>query len=120
MPHGEVSEIIAAPSTRVFDFVHDYTRRLEWDTLLREAYLDDGFQSAEKGATSVCKGRWMLGGIALNTVYVSYDRPRVAAVKMVNRPPFFESWAASIRHQDLSSNESRITYTFQFTSRPSA
>src|SRR5262245_60001595 len=55
MPHGEVSAIIPAPCADVFDLVHDYDRRLTWDTLLQEAYLDDGFTRAEKGATSVCR-----------------------------------------------------------------
>src|SRR6187401_3191723 len=118
MPHGEVSAIIPAPRDDVFDLVHDYDRRLTWDTLLQEAYLDDGFTRAEKGATSVCKGRRSLGGLALKTVYVSFDRPRVAAVKMINAPPFFATWAASIRHADVEPGVSRITYVFQFTARP--
>jgi len=109
-----------APSGVVFDTIHDYDRRLEWDTLLQAAYLDDGFTEAAKGATSVCVGRPTLGNIALKTVYVSFDRPKVAAVKMLNRPPFFGTWAASIRHQDLPDNRSRVTYTFTFTARPRA
>jgi hypothetical protein len=118
MAHGTVTEVIAAPAAAVFDLVHDYQRRLEWDTLLSAAYLDDGFTSAGVGATSVCVGRRSLGGLALKTVYVSFDRPRVAAVKLVNRPPFFEKWAASIRHTELGPAQSSITYTFQFTARP--
>lgn len=118
MAHGEVSEIIPAPSHTVFDLVHDYSRRLEWDTLLRAAYLSDGHTVVGKGATSVCVGRWALGGMALKTVYVTFERPTLAAVKMVNQPPFFEAWAASIRHDDLPPSESRITYRFQFTTRP--
>lgn len=118
MPHGEVSEIIPAPAGAVFDLVHDYERRLTWDTLLSEAYLTDGWKQAEKGAISVCRGRRSLGGIALKTVYVSFDRPRVAAVKMVNKPPFFATWAASIRHEEIGPSESRITYVFHFTAGP--
>ena len=118
MAHGEVTAIIPAPSLSVFDLIHDYSRRLEWDTLLRAAYLDDGHTIAAKGATSVCVGRWSLGGIALKTIYVTFDRPALAAVKMLNQPPFFQSWAASIHHEDISPSESRITYKFQFTSRP--
>src|SRR5215470_7875369 len=102
MPRAVVSEIIDAPSAEVFDLVHDYDRRLEWDTLLSAAYLDDGFTSAGPGATSVCVGRGSLGRLAFKTVYVSFDRPRVAAVKLVNSPPFFDRWAASIRHEDLA------------------
>lgn len=55
MAHGRVTETIPAPAREVFDLVHDYPRRLEWDTLLRAAYLDDGNTEAAKGATSVCR-----------------------------------------------------------------
>src|SRR5438105_15689275 len=118
MAHGKVSAIIPAPSAAAFDLLHDYSRRLEWDPLLRAAYLDDGHRVAEQGATAVCVGRRALGGLALKTVYVAFDRPRVAAVKMINHPPFFATWAASIRHDDLADGRSRITYTYTFTAKP--
>ena len=107
-----------APSAVVFDVIHDYARRLEWDTLLSAAYIDDGSAAADKGVITVCVGRPMLGRIALRTTYVSFQRPRVAAVKMLNRPPFFATWAASIRHEDLADDTSSVTYTFTFTARP--
>jgi len=119
MGHSEISEVIPAPSSAVFDLLHDYTRRLQWDTLLQAAYLDDGAKVAAKGVTAVCVGRKSLGSIALKTVYVTFERPTLAAVKMVNAPIFFQSWAASIRHEDISERESRLTYKFQFTARPS-
>jgi hypothetical protein len=118
MPHGEVSVVIPAPCQAVFDLIHDYARRLEWDTLLQAAYLDNGSAAAGQGVTSVCIGRRSLGGIALKTVYVTFQRPTLAAVKMVNSPPFFRTWAASIHHEPLSAAESRITYKFHFTTRP--
>ncbi len=118
MPHGEVSQIIDAPAAVVFDLVHDYDRRLTWDTLLSAGYLTDGCTKAELGATSVCIGRSSLLRIPLKTTYVAFDRPRLAAVKMVNRPLLFGTWAASIRHEDLPAGQSRITYTWTFTARP--
>lgn len=118
MPRAVVSETIPASSEAVFDLLHDYEHRLEWDTLLSAAYLEEGFTAAGKDVTSVCVGRPVLGKIALRTIYVSFDRPKVAAVKMLNRPPFFETWAASIRHEDLNAKESRVTYTFNFNARP--
>jgi hypothetical protein len=51
-------------------------------------------------------------------VYVAFDRPRVAAVKMINAPPLFARWAASIRHAAIGTGESRITYKYSFTARP--
>jgi hypothetical protein len=118
MPRGKESELIPATSAEVFDLVHDYGRRMEWDTLLSAAYLDDGHTQACKGATSVCVGRLGLGRFALKTQYISFDRPRLAAVKMLNRPPFFGTWAASIRHVEAGPRQSWIVYTYSFTSRP--
>jgi hypothetical protein len=118
MPCGTVVEIIPAARNDVFRLLHDYKRRLEWDTLLQSACLTDGFQSAGLHATAVCKGRALLGGIEMETVYVSYRDPDIAAVKMVNRPAFFDSFAASIRHRDLTNGTSRIEYRYSFTARP--
>ena len=118
MAHGEISELMPAPSTVVFDLLHDYRRRLEWDTLLRAAYLEGEHVCAGKGVTSVCIGRRSLGGIALKTIYVTFQRPTLAAVRMVNAPAFFAAWAASIHHEDLSAHESRITYKYHFKAKP--
>jgi len=118
LPISEIKEVIPAPATEVFDLLHDYRRRLEWDTLLQKAYLEDDFPEARKGAISVCQGRVILGGFALRTEYVSFERGKVAAVKMLNRPPFFDTFAASIRHADTSDNESEIIYKVNFTARP--
>lgn len=120
MAHGSVTEIVPASREAVFDLLHDYGRRLEWDTLLRVARLDDGFARAEKGATSVCIGRRAVGAIRMRTVYVAFDRPSVAAVKLVEPSALFERWAASIRHEALGPASSRVTYTFEFRARPRA
>jgi hypothetical protein len=70
------------------------------------------------GGVAVCTARRMLGGYSFRTRYVTFDRPRVAAVKLESRPPFFAAWAASIRHEDLSGGRSRATYTMTFRCRP--
>lgn len=114
----EVREIIPAPAEAVFDVIHDYDRRLEWDTLLQEAYLEPEFSEAGVGAISVCRGRTMLGGIALRTRYVSFQRGKVAAVEMLNKPPFFETFAASIRHLPIDRLSSEVIYKLNFTARP--
>lgn len=117
MPHGVVREVIPAPAADVFRLIHDYDRRLEWDTLLQRAFMVDG-RAPCVGAIAVCKGRPHLGGIELRTEYVSFDPPRVAAVRMVNRPPFFDTWAATIRHEPLSDSSSAVEYTYHFRARP--
>src|SRR5437867_11908174 len=108
MAHGEVSEVIPASAAEVFELLHDYGRRLSWDTLLSAAYLDDGLTEAGKGVTSVCVERRSLGSQALRTVYVSLDHPKVAALKLIDSTPLFGDWATTIRHTDLSPVSSRV------------
>lgn len=118
MPHGSVTDEIPATSAEAFALLHDYERRLEWDTLLQSATLCDGWQAAQLHARSVCTGKWYLGSIALETEYVSFNPPHIAAVKMANQPMFFETFAATIRHTDLPTGSSKIEYKFNFTARP--
>ncbi|NJM54031.1 MAG: hypothetical protein HC846_11985, partial [Blastocatellia bacterium] len=118
MPTAEIKEIIPASAVEVFDLVHDYKRRLEWDTLLKKAYLEDEFPESCKGAISVCQGKSFLSGFAVRTEYVSFERGKVAAVKMLNQPPFFDTFAASIRHLDIGENQSEIVYKVNFTAKP--
>lgn len=118
MPCGTISEAIPASGAEVFRLFHDYVRRLEWDTLLQAAYLTDGFATAGLGAASVCKGKWFLGGLAIETEYVSFRPPEVAAVKMVNRPALLDAFAAAIHHRDRGDGSSELEYKYSFTARP--
>ena len=118
MPTGTVTEEILASSAEVFALLHDYARRLDWDTLLSAARLEDGATQAGLGVESTCVGKPSLGGLALRTRYVAFRPPELAAVEMVNRPPFFASFAASIRHQDTGPASSLVTYRFTFQARP--
>jgi len=118
VPTAEIKEVIPASAEVVFALVHDYQRRLEWDTLLSEAYLEPEFSKAACGAISVCRGKFILGGFALRTEYVSFEKGKVAAVKMLNQPPFFETFAASIRHFEIDEKSSQIIYKVNFTAKP--
>ena len=118
MRGASVREQMPADSAAVFALLHDYDRRLEWDTLLKTATLTRGHCVAEKGATSLCVGKPLFGIVGMETRYVVFQAGRIAAVTLVNRPPFFEEFAASIRHEDNAAG-STATYKFRFAARPS-
>src|SRR5712692_11381608 len=99
--------IDASPET-VFDLIHDYRRRLEWDPFLKEARLLDR-DAAALGATCRCTSKNSFGGMAMDAVYVSFERPHVAAVKMIRGPRILESFAATLK-QDAVGNQTRVTY----------
>lgn len=117
MPSASITQEMPCSSSEVFALLHDYSRRLEWDTLLREARLTRGCLVAEKGATSLCIGKHLGGIIGIETKYLTFTPGVVAAVEMINRAPFFEHFAASIRHTDTPTG-SLATYRLQFTARP--
>ncbi|MEM7313878.1 MAG: SRPBCC family protein [Planctomycetota bacterium] len=119
MPTGSSSIEIAASSSVVFDLIHDYDRRLEWDPFLRSAELLHGSTKAARGVTSRCAARYLAGGMAMKTEYVSFDRPRVAAVRLVRGPWCFASFAATIRHAEVSADHSRVAYNYNFSTYPS-
>jgi len=117
MRGASVQRQMPVGSAEVFALLHDYDRRLEWDTLLKEARLTRGCSRAERGATSLCVGKPLFGLVGMETRYVSFEPGVVAAVKLVNRPPFFHDFAASIRHQDHPGG-STATYQFRFAAKP--
>jgi hypothetical protein len=121
MEHGaavECSADIAAPCEEVFDVIHDYNIRLSWDTLLSKACIVDGSAHAGLGVRTLCVGGRSVAGFGMETVYISFNRPHVAAVRMQSGPWFIADFAASIRHEALAEKQSRVIYKFRITARP--
>ena len=118
MPTGSVEIDIHAPAEVIFDLIHNYSRRLEWDPFLRQATLLHGAQSAGLGVSSRCVARRAVGGQGMDTVYVAFSSPGVAAVKMTRGPFFLRSFAASIRQCPIDDNTTRVTYRYNFKSQP--
>ena len=118
MASASVTIHIHVDPEAVFDLIHDYSRRLDWDPFLREARLLNGAQVADRGISSRCVARRAVGGLAMDTVYVSFERPRVAAVNMTRGPIFLRSFAASIRQDRIDDNTTRVTYRYNFEARP--
>ena len=109
---------IDAPPEAVFDLIHDYPRRLEWDPFLREARLLDA-DEAGVGATARCVAKLASGGLGMDVRYVAFDRPRVAAIEMVRGPWPLRTFAASLRHDPFDGGRrSRVVYAFHFTVGP--
>lgn len=117
MPTTSITRQMPCGAQEVFTVLHDYSRRLEWDTLLQSADLTGGHAKAGLGVTSLCVGKKSMGSIGIETIYVTFREGELAAVKMINHPPLFESFAASIRHQDNPQGSS-ITYRLSFRSKP--
>jgi len=115
--HLRVRESLPASCEEAFDLIHDYPRRLQWDTLLRAAWTEGG-AAAGPGVVATCTTRRSLGGFSFRTRYKAFRRPEVAAVRLESPVLFFESWGASIRHTGRVDGGSDVEYTMTFTCRP--
>jgi hypothetical protein len=118
IPRESLSIEINAPCATVFAVIHDYDRRLEWDMMLRQATLLGGATTAGLGVRSLCVGTWRGAFLGLETEYIRFVPGEVAAVKLTNQPPFFDNFAATIRHTAIADGRSRTTYIYNFRARP--
>lgn len=119
--HLQVRRLMPVSSELVFDTLHDYDRRLEWDTLLQRATVH-GHAPPGRGVVTTCTARRSLGGLAFTTEYKAFRRPRVAAVKLLRPTGPFAAWGASIAHEDVDDPAGPVrswcTYTMTFVCRP--
>ena len=117
--HAVLAQHVPADAATAFALVHDYGRRLQWDTLLRRA-ATEGSVPPGRGVVAVCSARRRLGGLTFRTRYVTWRPPHLAAVTLVDPHPLFATWAASLRHADRPDGTSDLTYTLTFRCRPAA
>jgi hypothetical protein len=118
MPSRSYSTEIAGSPEAIFDLLHDYDRRLEWDPFLRQARLLGGATEAGPGVRTLCVARLRAGGAGMETVYVSFCRPTLAAVRMTRGPWFLSTFAASLRQETVAARRTRVTYTVSLRGRP--
>jgi len=108
------SIIIDKNSEKVFDFTQDYSHRLKWDTFLKKAHLIEGATTADKGVKAYCVAK---NGIGMETEYVTYNRPRVTAIKMTKGPYMFKSFLGSWTFKELGKNKTEVIFLYSFSLR---
>ena len=107
-----------ASSAAVFEAFHNHRVRLNWDTLLREAYVEGGGSHPFVGAITVNKGRGWKRFFSMRTRFVTYQPPTIAAAHLVSPTGVFAKWAATMQHRDIGPDRSVMTYSFNLALRP--
>jgi len=106
--------LIDEKSEKVFDFTQDYTKRLVWDTFLKRADLIEGATAADKGVKAYCVAK---NGIGMVTEYVTYNRPKVTAIKMTEGPYMFKSFLGSWTFKEISNDKTEVVFLYSFSLR---
>jgi hypothetical protein len=105
--------LINENSERVFDFTQDYKKRLQWDTFLKKAELIEGAVIADKGVKAYCVAK---NGIGMETEYVTFNRPKVTAIKMTKGPFMFKSFLGSLTFKEIG-NKTEVLFLYSFNLR---
>jgi ribosome-associated toxin RatA of RatAB toxin-antitoxin module len=106
--------LINEKSEKVFDFTQNYNNRLKWDTFLKKADLIDGATIADKGVRAYCVAK---NGIGMVTEYVTYNRPKVTAIKMTKGPFMFKSFLGSWTFKDIPNDKTEVIFLYSFSLR---
>jgi ribosome-associated toxin RatA of RatAB toxin-antitoxin module len=111
----EDSIVIRQTPEALFALTQDYGRRLEWDPFLRSAVLVGGAMQAGMGVRAYCVAH---NGLGMETEYVSFNPPAVAAVKMTRGPWFIGGFAGSWRFIPEADGGTRVVFRYSVRARP--
>jgi hypothetical protein len=111
----EQSVVIRASPGELFALTQDYGRRLEWDPFLKSAELVGGAPAAGLGVRAYCVAH---SGLGMETEYVSFNPPRVTAVRMTRGPWIIASFAGSWRFEEVAPGRTRVAFRYHLRARP--
>jgi ribosome-associated toxin RatA of RatAB toxin-antitoxin module len=111
----EHSAIVDGSPEEVFSLTQDYARRLTWDPFLQRAELVGGATAPAVGVRAWCVSS---SGIAMETEYVSYQPPRVVAVKMTQGPRLLATFGGTWEFEPVGKGKTRVTFRYAFSLKP--
>ena len=106
---------VDAPIDAVFWLTQDYEKRLTWDPFLRRAELVGGARVPAVGVRAWCVSRV---GLGMETEYVSFTPPHVAAVKMTRGPRLLRRFGGTWEFTSLDEVGTRVTFRYFLEIRP--
>jgi ribosome-associated toxin RatA of RatAB toxin-antitoxin module len=102
---------IDAEVETVFDFTQDYTKRLQWDTFLKRADLMEGALYPGIGVKAYCVAK---NGLGMITEYITFNRPKVTAIKMKKGPYMFRSFTGSWTFKEIRPGQTEVIFLYSF------
>lgn len=113
----EQSAILSESPERLFDFTQDYSRRHLWDPFPESYHFVPPDSGPGVGATLIVRAK---NGQSMTVRYVSYNRPRAAAIEMVSGPWFISRFHGTWSFNSLARQQTRVTFKYNVIARPLA
>lgn len=114
MPTVETETVIDAPADVVFDLSQNYRLRLSWDPFLRALRPEGGDGDLAAGNRVWVRAR---NGLTMIAEYVTVDRPRRVAIRMVSRSLLFARFAGSWSFEPCAPGRTRVVFRYGFETR---
>jgi len=109
------SKVVArASADDCFCVASSYGVRLEWDPFVRAQRLVD----ADRPGPRVRTWTRSRHGLTMVSEYLSYRRPTLMGMKMVEGPALFRTFSGSWHFVDLDGGRSEVTFRYRFDCRP--
>ena len=105
---------VEASAEYLFKLTQDYDLRAKWDPLTTEAFLVNSTVAAQ-GELVRCTAA---NGLSMDTVYVSYQPNKVAAVKLIKGPYIFDKFAGGWNFKEINANRTRVLFTYNISTKP--
>ena len=118
MAHGKLIFKIPGSSSEAFEAFFNHRVRLEWDTLLRENYVEGGGTYPYVGCVTVNKGKGWKLGFSMRTCFLTYEPPTRASAKINEPTGLFSLWAASMHFREVNESKCELVYTYSIKLRP--
>ena len=115
MPIVERSAVVAAPIADAFDLSQSYALRLDWDPFVKEQHPVDGVSRPDKGVQTSTTSRH---GLTMISEYLTFKRPTLVGMKMVEGPRMFTLFSGSWRFVELAPDRTEVHFRYNFTCRP--
>jgi len=117
VPRIEAVTVVDLPAAEAFALSQTYGEiRYRWDPFVREQHLLDGATHAAKGVRTSTRSRH---GLSMVSEYVTYRPPSHVGMRMVQGPPFFESFSGGWHFTERDDGTTEATWRYNFTCRPS-
>ena len=107
-----------APCDVVFDIFHYQLWRARWDSLVNATHIVGGAPCPSVGAVNQVAAGGLLRRLSMRTEFISYQRPRMAAARMVGTSFPFTKRAASMKHETIDADQSVMIYTYTIETGP--
>lgn len=109
------SAVVSGTSEEVFDLTQDYSMRGAWDRFPESYELESASGKPEPGAIVHIRAK---NGHRMTVRYVSFNRPRAAAMTMVSGPWFIREFAGTWQFKPAGPGQTEVTFIYRVVAGP--